>query len=321
MANIPISSRTMDESNCAWVSSRGILKCCERRNRHPKSSSRHIDPDILTNLKDHDVLHICSWLSISIFMTTYAKKIDKKVIIVTNDSDFDSPVFEKPVGKGDEINKDAILAFLNSDRCVHWFTQNCTLDHPKVSPIPIGLDYHTLTVTHGMPCLAQERMLNQIRSNKRPFHLRSIRCYGNFHFGMDGKYYTSDRHECFNDVPKELVYYEPKMVHRHGTWHNQTYFSFVLSPAGGGYDCHRTWEALILGCIPIVRRFNIPMERLYDDLPVLIVDKWSDVSEDLLKKTVNEFSNKAFNYDKLTLKYWMNMIYSHKPQFKHLHDP
>ena len=309
----------MDERNCKWVSSRGILKCCERRNRHPQSSSRHIDPDILINLKDYDVLHICSWLSISIFMTTYANKIDKKVIIVTNDSDFDSPVFEKPVGKGDEINKDAILAFLNSERCVHWFTQNCTLDHPKVSPIPVGLDYHTFS--QGMPCLAQERMLNQIRNNKRPFHMRYMKCYGNFHFGMDGKYYTSDRYECFNDVPKELVYYEPKMVHRHGTWHNQTYFSFVLSPAGGGCDCHRTWEALILGCIPIVKRFNLPLERLYDDLPVLIVDKWSDVSEALLKKTVNEFSNKAFNYDKLTLKYWMNMIYSHKPQFKHLQNP
>jgi len=300
----------MDETHCNWVSSRGILKCCERRNQMPQSSSRHIDPDILTNLKDYDVLHICSWLSISIFMTNYADKIDKKVIIVTNDSDFDSPIFEKPVGKGDEINKDAILNFLNSDYCVHWFTQNCTLDHPKVSPIPIGLDYHTFS--QQLSCANQEKILNQIRCNKRPFYMRSIKCYGNFHFSMNGKYYTSDRHECFMHVPKYLVYYEPKMVHRHATWHNQTFFSFVLSPAGGGYDCHRTWEALILGCIPIVKRFNLPFERIYDDLPVLIVNEWSDVSEALLTKTVNEFRYKSFNYDKLKLKYWVDKIYSYK---------
>ena len=142
--------------------------------------------------------------------------------------------------------------------------------------------------------------------------MRSIKCYGNFHFSMNGKYYTSDRHECFMHVPKYLVYYEPKMVHRHATWHNQTFFSFVLSPAGGGYDCHRTWEALILGCIPIVKRFNLPFERIYDDLPVLIVNEWSDVSEALLTKTVNEFRYKSFNYDKLKLKYWVDKIYSYK---------
>ena len=104
----------MNETNCKWVSSRGILKSCERRNRNPKSSSRDIDLDILDNLQDYDVLHICSWLSISIFMTNFAEKINKKIIIVTNDSDFDSPIFEKPVGKGDEINKEAIINFLNS---------------------------------------------------------------------------------------------------------------------------------------------------------------------------------------------------------------
>jgi hypothetical protein len=30
-------------------------------------------------------------------------------------------------------------------------------------------------------------------------------------------------------------------------------YAFVASPYGGGPDCHRTWEALILGCIPIVK--------------------------------------------------------------------
>lgn len=302
----------MDETNCKWVSSRGLLKSCERHNRNPQSSSRHIDPDILDNLKDYDVLHICSWLSVSIFMTNYAPKINKKVIIVTNDSDFDSPIFEKPVGKGDEINKEAILNFLNSDYCVHWFTQNCTLKHPKVTPIPIGMDYHTYSCM--IPCTVQEDNLNQISLNakEKTFHTRILKCYGNFHFTMNGKYYTSDRYDCFNNVPKKLVYYEDKMVDRNTTWKKQTYFSFVLSPAGGGYDCHRTWEALILGCIPIVKRFNIPLEELYDDLPVLIVNEWNDITEELLLKTLNDFKGRQFNYDKLTLKYWKDKIYSYK---------
>lgn len=90
------------------------------------------------------------------------------------------------------------------------------------------------------------------------------------------------------------------------------HFSFVLSPAGGGYDCHRTWEALLLGCIPIVKRFNIPLEDIYNDLPVLIVDEWKDISMELLERTVKDFETKQFNYDKLTLKYWKDLIYSYK---------
>jgi hypothetical protein len=302
----------MDETNCNWVSSRGILKSCERRNQNPQSSSRHIDENILDNLQDYDVLHICCWLSISIFMTNFAPKINKKVIIVTNDSDFDSPIFEKPVGKGDEINKEAIVDFLNSEYCVHWFTQNCTLKHPKVTPIPIGLDYHTFS--YYQPCVVQEQTLNNIIKNCRAPHFtqRLVKCYGNFHFNMDGKYYTSDRYDCFNNVPRNLVDYERNMVNRNTTWENQTNYAFVLSPAGGGYDCHRTWEALILGCIPIVKRFNIPLEDIYEDLPVLIVDNWSDLNEKLLNETLEKFQKMKFNYEKLTLAYWKNLIYSYK---------
>lgn len=300
----------MDETQCKWVSSRGLLKSCERRNKIPQSSSRHIDSNILDGLKDYDIIHICSWLSITIFIKTYAPKIDKKVIIVTNDSDFDAPIFEKPVGKGDEIAKEEILDFINSDYCVHWFTQNCTLKHPKVTPIPIGMDYHTFSGVEN--CVKQETLLNNIRKYTKPFHKRQPKCYGNYHFNMNGKYYSDDRHDCYNSVPKNVCVYEEKPVKRNETWENQSECAFVLSPAGGGLDCHRTWEALILGCIPIVKRHNVPLEDVYEDLPVLIVDKWSDINQDLLLNVMKEFKDKKFNYDKLTLKYWVDLIYSYK---------
>lgn len=51
---------------------------------------------------------------------------------------------------------------------------------------------------------------------------------------------------------------------------------YVLSPPGNGFDCHRTWEAIYLGCIPIVKREFWPFCHL--KLPVLVLDDWSDVS-------------------------------------------
>ena len=50
---------------------------------------------------------------------------------------------------------------------------------------------------------------------------------------------------------------------------------FVPSPAGNGLDCHRTWEALYLGCVPVV----IEKEFCGDETwPVLIVENWQDLA-------------------------------------------
>jgi len=50
---------------------------------------------------------------------------------------------------------------------------------------------------------------------------------------------------------------------------------FVLSPAGNGIDCHRTWEAMYLGAIPIVRQADWPF--MHQELPVFVIEKWSDL--------------------------------------------
>jgi hypothetical protein len=54
---------------------------------------------------------------------------------------------------------------------------------------------------------------------------------------------------------------------RSQTWGEMCKYSFVLSPFGNGYDCHRTWEALLLGCIPIMKKSRI--DSLFKYLPVL----------------------------------------------------
>jgi large-conductance mechanosensitive channel len=84
----------------------------------------------------------------------------------------------------------------------------------------------------------------------------------------------------------------------------------VISPFGNGMDCHRTWEALVLGCITIVSSSG--MNELFKDLPALIVNNWSDVTQDLLDNTIEEFNKKTFNYEKLQLNYWKNKINSYK---------
>ena len=149
----------------------------------------------------------------------------------------------------------------------------------------------------------QEKMLKDIISNSKPFYKRNLKAYSNFHFNSNR---SKDRSDAINKIPKDLVYYEPNMITRKESWEKQIKFAFVISPHGRGFDCHRTWEALILGCIPIVK--TSILDTLYDNLPVLIVKDWSDVTYDLLNETVYMFKNKKFNYNKLSLKYWKNII-------------
>ena len=85
-------------------------------------------------------------------------------------------------------------------------------------------------------------------------------------------------------------------------------YTVAMFSNGNGLDCHRTWEALCLGCIVIVK--TSPIDILYDDLPVLIVQNWVDITTDLLDKTIQQFKTKQFHYNSLTLAYWMKLIRS-----------
>lgn len=50
---------------------------------------------------------------------------------------------------------------------------------------------------------------------------------------------------------------------------------FVISPPGNGLDCHRTWEAIYLGCVPVVLRGSLS-EEFTTELPIFVVDDWTD---------------------------------------------
>ena len=48
---------------------------------------------------------------------------------------------------------------------------------------------------------------------------------------------------------------------------------FVLSPPGRGFDCHRTWEAIYLGAVPVVLEGTLPPGLLHD-LPIHSVSSY-----------------------------------------------
>jgi GR25 family glycosyltransferase involved in LPS biosynthesis len=290
------------ENECKFVSSLGILQSCDVKSAVPISSTQKLIQYDWNTLKNGDSLYICS-NAIKEFFKQY-KTINVSFILVTGDCDEIVPndCFD---------TRNDFEEFINSDKVIHWYAQNCSGNHPKLSGIPIGLDYHTVKRqdhqwSRKMSPLCQEQQLLEL--NTIPFTQRIIGCYSNFHFSIEGARFGFDRKDAMNNVPKELVFYEPSKCPRLESWKNQVKYAFVLSPHGNGLDCHRTWEALCLGCIPIVKKSVI--DYLYEDLPVLIVDEWKQVTLILLEQTITDFSTKTFNYSKLRLDYWVDKINS-----------
>lgn len=63
---------------------------------------------------------------------------------------------------------------------------------------------------------------------------------------------------------------------------------FMICPVGNAIDCHRNWECIYMRRVPIMKK-NSYLEYLLRDYPVLFVDNYSDVTEELLVDNQNLF--------------------------------
>ena len=80
-------------------------------------------------------------------------------------------------------------------------------------------------------------------------------------------------------------------------------YKFVISPEGNGIDCHRTYEALIAGCIPIVEN-NPDIKEKYRGCPILYTYDYSEINTDYLNMTYEKMLNTEYDFSPLFLSYY-----------------
>jgi hypothetical protein len=80
-------------------------------------------------------------------------------------------------------------------------------------------------------------------------------------------------------------------------------YKFVISPEGNGIDCHRHYEALIAGCIPIIE-YNEKIEEKYKGCPILFTKDYSEITEEYLLKKYEEMIDVKYDYSRLFLSYY-----------------
>ena len=98
--------------------------------------------------------------------------------------------------------------------------------------------------------------------------------------------------------------------YKHDTWYKLLQsFPFIICAHGGGLDpCPKMWEALCIGCIPIVKEFP-SMNEIFKEFPVVVVKNWNPETISLtnMEKWIE---NLAEYYDNLELRNLLLIIHS-----------
>ncbi len=320
-----ISICAYDAKREIWQSSHyiwnfGIISACDKGiTRNPEAyfaNSPSFDPNVYQDFHAADMV----WMK-ALFVPQFCKQIlpdlNTPIVLVIADGD---ESFPSDCGKNFDVE-----ALLNHPLIIHVFAQNNDYagSSRKISHIPIGIDFHTIAYKgkqggwgeRGSP-QEQEAQLESILSRLQPTHQRKKRAFVDFQLSdsMHGEHqrylqFGEDRALIFQRLLQTGLIDYGSFMRRSQLWRKKGEYAFSISPHGNGLDCHRTWEDLVLGCIVIVK--TSPLDPLYEGLPVVIINDWSEVTSKNMGRWLDQygdaFTNPSYR-EKLTHRYWFSKI-------------
>jgi hypothetical protein len=208
-------------------------------------------------------------------------------VIVWQNSDYNAPAHYK-----NDLEDPKLLA---------WFAVNPDLqNHTKLIPTLLGVASRHLT--HGNIDHLTDAFLNY----RKPWSNRTIFLYVNFLIENN----RDQREKALAQVSKiKGAKIQKEKVPFHMYLQHLGDAKFILSPPGNGRDCHRTWEALLMGAAPIVLSSEI--DSLFDQLPVIIINNWSQLTQGLFL-SYNVSSYDTLVPQVLSARYWRDKLLSYR---------
>lgn len=203
-----------------------------------------------------------------------------------------------------EAMKKSYWQYLNEENVIAWFGIHAYVEpHPKFIPVPIGVLQE--------PAHHQKRkQMNDYFKELRETSVKEHLVYMNFASQDEKPERKKVRKQFLNKPYCKRGERQPFKSYLK----EMATCTFALSPAGLGCDCYRTWEALLVGCIPIVT--SSQLNPLYEDLPVLVIDRWEDVDEGYLHQAYERITSKTYDMRKLYMEYWIEKIHDVRDRFK-----
>jgi hypothetical protein len=186
------------------------------------------------------------------------------------------------------------------------------LDHPKIFSVPLGVSGTNILTKLHETRVPNRRKLLVINQSPTKHQREDDEC---------NKCWRSDIEE------RVISNFNGSIKNEYIEYGNDNQFfeqlstaKFILCPSGMGWDTYRTWEALVLGAIPILETFyrQDGFYRTFEGLPVLWVDHYDNVTPALLEDAYPKILLKAkeYNFAKLTNHWWVDFINSHRSGMK-----
>eukprot|EP00448_Togula_jolla_P025005 CAMPEP_0170578026 /NCGR_PEP_ID=MMETSP0224-20130122/5241_1 /TAXON_ID=285029 /ORGANISM="Togula jolla, Strain CCCM 725" /LENGTH=259 /DNA_ID=CAMNT_0010900977 /DNA_START=299 /DNA_END=1078 /DNA_ORIENTATION=- len=189
------------------------------------------------------------------FFSSVHPDIVDPYILTTHNSDYNAPTA-------------SFIGMLNDGKVAHWFAENMDHVHPRLHPVPIGVPNAYLAVGNVPNLVNRSTALV-------PWQQRSIGVYVNFNP-------TNPTRQAVRDKAAQLPGYHGAESRSHFEYLTDLADSrFVISPPGNGRDCYRTWEAIIMGAVPVVLS-DPQLDLLYREAPVLVLKSWEELTPDRL---------------------------------------
>lgn len=196
--------------------------------------------------------------------------------------------------------------------CEFWFTINKNIVNDKIISLPLGITNLTRESPYH-PIFGNIDIMVEVF--KSPKIIKNL-VYMNFNINT----YVNERGSCYNLFSnKSWVTNDDNVTTLEGRYKflkGIRNHKFVLCPRGNGIDTHRLWETLYMGSIPIVKK-HIGVND-FNDLPILFIDQWEDLTEEFLNNQYKEIIAYSWNMDKLKFSYWRNKIIGYTGHYQSL---
>jgi hypothetical protein len=196
------------------------------------------------------------------FVDAALPHIDRPFVLVTTDGDASVPA---------DIHPSVVAALLSSPKLVAWRTQNYSgCRDSRLAPFPIGLDLHTPRPEGDAEALFG--LIAGLRRCRTDIFAQPLEILSDIGLSLA----SYDRMEAVRLLDGHpLIKSVRSRVSQTEIWKLYASCPFVLSAPGFGMDCHRTYEALYLGSIVIMKHSSL--DALFKGLPVVFVDDWAEV--------------------------------------------
>ncbi len=251
---------------------------------HMKTTSIGIDPDLV----GHNSILYVSGVETRRFLINIAPKIKNRFSLV-------SAMWDDGVDQSYE----SILP----DNLITWWSINCHINHPKVKPIPLGLQ--NLHWGWDENVQSDPETYRLIRKKEKTKTLLAS-------FSVENN--TGERMACLKNAEKTGKLHMKMFLKQDrkndkfvGEYFEEaSHYKFVLCPWGAGVDTHRLWESMYLGSIPITRRHYA--YRDFEDYPILFVDNWDELQHVDFDAVFEEKSRQLKSENRIYFDHWKNKI-------------